>query len=232
MAVKMLEKQEIEEKKSASRKAADTQAAHFDMELCGEHARSLYPSMMYEVKDAYLDFARREQLAGRLAGGVPERALRVLDVGCGTGALDEIILSSLPSCRLTGVGISLEMLAQARTRLMGEATFICADAERLPFAEGLYDVVVCNDAFHHFPDPRRAAFEMWRVLGRDGVLILGDEWKAQPARAIVNLVKPLNGEGDIRVYSEGELRELLGAWFSSVEWRSVSSSSCIAIARK
>ena len=232
MAVKMLEKQEIEEKKAASRKAADTQAPHFDMELCGEHARSLYPSVMYEVRCAYVDFARREQLAGRMEDGVPTRPFRVLDVGCGTGALDEIILASLPACRLTGADISLEMLSRARSRLMGRATFVCADAEHLPFAEGFFDAVVCNDAFHHFPDPKRATFEMWRVLGRDGVLVMGDEWKAQPARAIVNLVKPLNGEGDVHVYSEGELTGLLRSWFSSVEWRSASSSSCIAVARK
>lgn len=41
-----------------------------------------------------------------------------------------------------------------------------------------------------------------------------------------------SAEGDVRIYSEGEMREILGTWFGSVSWRRIGLTSCVAIARK
>ena len=219
-------------KKADSLRTFEAQAHKYDAALCGQHARELYPHVLREVGAAYRAYAQREQAAGRVAGGKPERALRVLDVGCGTGALASYVLDSLPTCKLIGVDISPEMLRQARVRLGDAATFVPGDAEKLPFGDGSFDLVVMNDVFHHCPDPHRAAFEAWRVLAADGVLVLGEEWSRQPVRAMSNVMLPVWGEGDIRIYSEDELTGLLGQWFEAVEWRSVNSRACIAAVRK
>lgn len=232
MGAKTLEREQIEESKAASRRAFDDQAAEFDTGPCGDHARSLYVHVLREVREACQAYAWREVASGRAASEDKVQPVRILDVGCGTGALDAMILDFVPSCKLVGVDLSLKMVRKARERLDGVATVIYADAERLPFADGEFDIVVCNDSFHHFPDPMRAAFESWRVLGREGVMIVGDEWQAQPGRAIANLIKPMAGEGDVRVYSEDEMSEILGSWFETVEWRSVSSKACLVVARK
>ncbi len=219
-------------KKQDSIRTFAGQAGKYDEALCGEHARGLYPHVLRAVGDAYRAYVKREAAAGRMEDGLPTRPFRVLDVGCGTGALAEFVLNSLPSVRLTGIDISPEMLVCARRRLMGHATFVAGDAEKLPFGDGLYNAVIMNDTFHHCPDPRRAAFEAWRVLARDGMLVLGEEWAQGPVRTVRNLMLPVYGEGDIRVYSEEELCELLGLWFDTVEWRAVDSKSCLALARK
>ena len=219
-------------KKADSLRTFEAQAHKYDAALCGQHARELYPHVLREVGAAYRAYVQREQAAGRMDGGTPERAIRVLDVGCGTGALAGYVLDSLPVCRLVGIDISPEMLRQSRVRLGDVATFIQGDAEKLPFGDGAFDVVVMNDAFHHCPDPRRAAFEAWRVLATGGVLVLGEEWSRQPVRAVSNAMLPVWGEGDIHIYSEDELCGLLGQWFDTVEWRSVSSRACIAVAHK
>ena len=39
-------------------------------------------------------------------------------------------------------------------------------------------------------------------------------------------------EGDVRIYSEAEMRRILGTWFSDVSWRRVSQTACVAVARK
>lgn len=107
-----------------------------------------------------------------------------------------------------------------------------ADAEALPFSEEFFNAVWCNDSFHHYPDPKRAAFETWRVLKPGGSLIIGDVWQPAPARALMNAWMPYSQEGDVRIYSENEMRTILGTWFDTVEWRKVNSTACICIARK
>lgn len=230
--MKVLEKSLQNAKKTESLRTFEARAHKYDAALCGEHARGMYPHMLKSICSVYRAYAHRELAAGRMEDGLPTSPFRVLDIGCGTGALAEHVLNALPACRLTGVDISPEMLRQARRRLNGEATFVVGDAEKLPFGDGLYDAVVMSDVFHHCPDPRRAAFEAWRVLKHDGVLVLGDIWSADPLRQARNLMLPVYGEGDVRVYSESELCEILGQWFDTVEWKTVNSGSCMAIARK
>ena len=147
-----------EQLKARSKAAFDEQAPIYDEGMQGNHARALYPCILEEAR--------------RAMEGTPVPS--VLDVGCGTGMLSERLLGAFPSCRLAGVDLSPAMVERARTRLAGRAEVREADAERLPFHDGAFDLVVCNDSFHHYPDPDRAAFQMWRVLKKGGALVLGD----------------------------------------------------------
>ena len=69
------------------------------------------------------------------------RPLRILDMGCGTGALAQQVLEAFPSCELSGVDLSARMLSCAAARLGSRARLACADSERLPFPDGLFDLV-------------------------------------------------------------------------------------------
>lgn len=168
-----------EELKRRSREAFDTQAATYDEGMQGAHARTLYPLVIEEARSA-------------LAGVTQPR---ILDVGCGTGALAEALLEAIPGCCMTGIDLSSAMVARARARLVGRAEVREGDAERLPFHDGAFDLVVCNDSFHHYPNPDRAVFQMWRVLRRGGSLVMGDAWQPAPARAIMNAWMPRAHEG-------------------------------------
>ena len=159
-------------------------------------------------------------------------APRLLDLGCGTGALAELVLGEIPRARLSCVDLSPRMAEAARERLGGRAEVLLCDAERLPFRDGSFDAAWCNDSFHHYPDPERAAFQAWRVLAPGGALVLGDAWQPAPARAIMNAWMPHSKEGDVRIYSEAEMRRILGTWFSDVSWRRVGQTACVAVARK
>ncbi|MCF6413522.1 methyltransferase domain-containing protein [Collinsella tanakaei] len=112
------------------------------------------------------------------------------------------------------------------------AKLVAADAERLPFCDSSFDAAWCNDSFHHYPDPERAAFQAWRVLAPGGTLVIGDAWQPAPARAIMNAWMPYSREGDVRIYSERELKGILDRWFSEVSWRRIGATACIAVARK
>lgn len=202
--------------KDRSRTAFDAQASTYDEGMQGEHARRLYPHVVEEVVRAVAD--------------IPTPCL--LDLGCGTGALAELVLTQVPRARLTCVDLSSEMLGVAGERLGATAKLVAADAERLPFCDSSFDAAWCNDSFHHYPDPERAAFQAWRVLAPGGTLVIGDAWQPAPARAIMNAWMPYSREGDVRIYSERELKGILDRWFSEVSWRRIGATACIAVARK
>jgi ubiquinone/menaquinone biosynthesis C-methylase UbiE len=99
---------------------------------------------------------------------------RVLDVGCGTGALLDQLSRSYPQARLTGVDPVPEMLAVARTRLSADVDLREGWAERLPFPDESFDVVVSCNMFHYIRKPIAALQEMGRVLRSGGELVITD----------------------------------------------------------
>lgn len=118
----------------------------------------------------------------------------ILDVATGTGiALFEAVRRTKQPSIAVGVDISPNMVrqAQAKAAALGlPVHFMAADAERLPFADATFDVVLCSSAFHWFPNRFRAANEMNRVLKPGGRLLLvsasapcGWEWMNAMAAA-------------------------------------------------
>lgn len=103
-----------------------------------------------------------------LAGGE-----HVLDVGCGTGELEDRLLDRWPGLRTTGVDLSPNMLQQAADKRSNVA-LLAAEAHRLPFAEASIDVAVCANAFHYFRRPAETLADMRRVLRPAGRLVLVD----------------------------------------------------------
>ena len=93
--------------------------------------------------------------------GVDVRRKRVLDVGCGRGLARTIIEAD--GGRYTGVDFVLS----------GRGfPLVQGDGHNLPFAGESFDVVLCMDAFEHFPDPDAGAREFMRVLARGGCVFL------------------------------------------------------------
>ena len=114
----------------------------------------------YDAKwSFYVEATTRETLA-RLTLRPGER---LLDVGCGTGALLHR-LSRSPGVQLTGVDPVPEMLALARRRLPPEVELRAGWAEELPFDREQFDVVVSCNAFHYFRKPVAAFLTARKVI--------------------------------------------------------------------
>jgi SAM-dependent methyltransferase len=106
---------------------------------------------------------------------IPPRA-RVLDVACGTGIVARTI-AARPGVagRVVGLDLNPEMLDVARQESAAAGLPVewrQGSAQELPFENGAFDLVVCQQGLQFFPDKLGAVSEMYRVLAPHGEAIL------------------------------------------------------------
>ena len=108
--------------------------------------------------------------------GLP-RGARVADLGCGSGAFTDL----LRRAGYSGIGldISPKLVALGRSKHPG-LELIEGDAENLPFGNESFDGVLLSGLVHHFPDPRRLAAEVCRVLKTGGRFVAFDPNRMNP----------------------------------------------------
>ena len=119
-----------------------------------------------EVATRHWFFQGRAALVAETLGR-QGRALRVLDVGCGTGYLSARLLAD--GHAVTGVEPDDAARALAAQRL---PEVVAARAEALPFPDASFDTVVATDVLEHVADDAAAVTEFRRVLKPGGWLVL------------------------------------------------------------
>jgi len=147
-----------------------------------------YPEELANVPDTAVEsFAgvANPFTLGRLALGE-----RVLDLGCGAGT-DSLVAAQMvgPDGHVTGIDMTLEMLARARTaaeELGAEnVEFVEGEIEHLPFGDASVDVVISNGVIDLVPDKDAVFAEIFRVLRSGGRMQLAD----------VTIQNPVSEEG-------------------------------------
>ena len=184
-----------------------------DVDLLKSEIRKTYASVSEEPDQARIfptgrawavDLGYPEELAGvpetavaSFAGvanpfslGRLEPGARVLDLGCGAGT-DTLVAAQMvgPEGRVTGIDMTPEMLVKARAAAgeMGleNVEFVEGEAERLPFADGSFDVVISNGVIDLIPDKDAVFSELLRVLTLGGRIQIAD----------VTIQRPVSEEG-------------------------------------
>jgi ubiquinone/menaquinone biosynthesis C-methylase UbiE len=152
-----------------------------------------------------IDFGEigRGQVAAKIRKalrGEPARYERSLEIGSGTGYFTLNLLGAgiigAATCSDISPGM-LETLQQNAAQLELEVRTETADAERLPFADESFDLVLGHAVLHHIPDLERAFAEFERVLAPGGTILFagepslyGDRLAAVPKRA-ASTIAPL-----------------------------------------
>lgn len=128
--------------------------------------------LLDEITPAVMARSMARSTAGSTAG-----AIRILDVGCGTGALVAALADRWHGARVTGVDISAGMLAVASRAIDGlpdavgnRVTLVQAPADGLPFDDGSFDIAVTAFVLQLVPSRHRALLEVRRVLAPGGTL--------------------------------------------------------------
>jgi len=96
---------------------------------------------------------------------------RVLEIGCGAGAMVRAIKTFRPDLEVHGCDISWWAIEEGVQR-DGEVSYVLGDAHGLPIASDCYDAVVVLDVLEHLPDPKSVLVEIHRVLAPGGVFHL------------------------------------------------------------
>lgn len=155
---------------------------------------------LFELEETYWWFVGRRILIRRLLEGFlpPAGNHAILDVGCGTGKNLELLSAFGWTVGVEPAGAALEL---CRTR--GLSRLVQADAQKLPFADGSFDLATAFEVLEHILDDRGAIAECHRILKPGGMLVL-----TVPAYMF------LWGEHDealdhYRRYSGGQLRRRL-----------------------
>jgi len=99
---------------------------------------------------------------------------RVLETAAGTGRVTRALVSTLPQdVSIVATDLNQPMLDYAASQLSSErVTWQQADAQQLPFADGMFEIVVCQFGAMFFPDKPRAFGEAFRVLKAGGRFLL------------------------------------------------------------
>jgi SAM-dependent methyltransferase len=147
-----------------------------------------YPPELANVPDAAVEsFAgvANPFSLGRLAAGE-----RVLDLGSGAGT-DSLIAAQMigPDGKVTGIDMTPAMLEKARgaagAMRITNVEFLESEAERLPFPDESFDVVISNGVIDLIPDKDAVFSELNRVLRPGGRLQIAD----------VTIQNPVSAEG-------------------------------------
>ena len=93
----------------------------------------------------------------------------ILDVGSGTGLLLDYLSSSIEY--ILCCDLSFNMLAEGKKRHR-KANFICADSDHLPFRDSCVNLTTCISVIQNLPDPIQTIKETFRILKKEGRLLL------------------------------------------------------------
>lgn len=109
-------------------------------------------------------------------GELPARPLNFLDAGCGDGinlvGLREVARMASVTFNVAGVDYNPVRLQRAH-EVAPEARLQQASLYQLPFADDRFDVLLCNHVIEHVPDLKQALSELFRVLRRGGLVVIG-----------------------------------------------------------
>lgn len=146
----------------------------------------------------------------------------VLDVGCGTGAVLELLHGEYPEKHLTGLDLTPRMIEAACAKRLENVCF---------------GAVLCSNSFHHYPHPEKFFSEAARVLRPGGRLILRDYTSNDFVVWLMNNIElplaRLMGHGDVRISKVSELRALAeGAGLTVLKLEAQKGFRAHLVARK
>jgi ubiquinone/menaquinone biosynthesis C-methylase UbiE len=104
-------------------------------------------------------------------------ALKILDLGTGPGWIPMLLAKAKPSWDITAVDYSAPMLdkaAQAATSQGHRIRWVRSLAEKTPFLNEQFDVVISHFAFSEFSNPEAVLKEMKRLTKKEGYIIIQD----------------------------------------------------------
>jgi ubiquinone/menaquinone biosynthesis C-methylase UbiE len=155
---------------------------------------------------------------------------KVLDIATGTAVIPiKLISSNQRQDRVVGLDITPAMLLQGREVIASKGAttsidLVCASAMDMPFADGIFDVIVCGLGTHHMNVPKMLS-EAKRLLVKSGRIIISDVgatpfWRSLVGKLLIRLLMLEYGFVNGNARSQAELEAFQNVRTAS-EWSSM-----------
>jgi ubiquinone/menaquinone biosynthesis C-methylase UbiE len=145
----------------------------------GEYDADMLTLLQILWGDGFLSPGGAAEIA-RLLEGSDIAGCRVLDIGCGLGAVDALLVTEYRAASVVGIDIDPALIASMKTRieragLGARIEAMAVNGGALPFAADSFDVVFSKDAIVQIPDKAAMFAEVLRVL-RPGGRFIASDW--------------------------------------------------------
>jgi len=160
--------------------------------------------------------------------------LKVIDLGCGTGAFISRF-SHLPFI-FYGIDVSPNCIHYARNTYKN-ITFDIGDIEKTKYPDETFDVIFLSGVLHHFPDLKPVVKESFRILNKGGVLLAYDPHRNNPfmwlyrckssplysAKGVTENEEPLSKEAIVATLSQFNFSECEVYSISGITYKTLKS---------
>lgn len=96
---------------------------------------------------------------------------KCLDIGCASGYMISQIATLYPQSEYFGIDVYDKAISYARKHYL-HIKFQVASADKLPFKNNSFDLIICYETIEHVEHPLECLKEMRRILNKDGTVIL------------------------------------------------------------
>jgi ubiquinone/menaquinone biosynthesis C-methylase UbiE len=144
----------------------------------GEYDEGMQTLLQIVWGDGFLSPGGPEEVA-RMLEGSDIRGCSVLDIGCGVGGIDILLVNTHGAASVVGIDLEPELVARGTERVaaagLGQRIDLrVVNGGPLPFDSATFDVVFTKDSLVHIPDKPTVFAEVWRVLKPGGWFIASD----------------------------------------------------------
>ena len=191
----------------------------------GEYDPELQTLLQLVWGDGFLSPGGADEVR-RVLEGVDLRGRAVLDIGCGLGAIDVLLVQEHGAASVTGIDLEPELVRLAgdrvaRAGLAGRIEARVVQVGPLPFPDAGFDVVFSKDSLVQIPDKRAIFTEAARVLKPGGQLVMSDWLRGSEGPYSSELLEFFRLEGiTYNMASADQMRAALaGAGFTDIAIR-------------
>jgi ubiquinone/menaquinone biosynthesis C-methylase UbiE len=166
--------------------------------------RMLEPEVMDTWEEAIeydtMDFTNvNTAFASEAIALCPKKQALVLDAGTGTGRIPVLICEMTPQWQIVAIDLAANMLKIAtqhieKANLQQQISCELVDAKQLPYAHGIFDLVISNSLVHHLPDPLPFFQEIKRVTKPNSGILIRDLVRPENEVTMNSLVANIGSE--------------------------------------
>lgn len=136
----------------------------------------------------------------------------LLDAWCGPATIIQLLSEKFPNKHYVGIDLTPKMIEVAKNKKIKNAEFIVWDCENLPFDENSFDIIICSQSLHHYPNPQDFFNSVKNTLRPWGKMVLRDmslgKWLGRFVNYVELPILNLFWFWDVKIYDKKSIQKM------------------------